>query len=466
MLLPKTNLFFYRAFIDTFVISLCLIIALFLSPPLYSVNIDSKALPFFLLLPVIWYFIANSLGLYDEFRAGHYSSELIILFKCIFWQIIIAVITIFFVKETEFSRLFVFYYALSLLLLLSIEKYIIRKTLQKLRKKGKNVRNLLIIGGGVVGKNYFKTINKNLHFGYMPIGFLDDKVLAEFDGLYLGNIDNLENILAEKNIDEVVVTLPNNANKRIDKIVSVCENHPVQVKIIPDYFKYYSPKYNVEMVGSFPIISIREDKINEFNSRFFKRIFDITFSLLLFILVFSWLFPIIGLVIKINSKGSVFFKQVRWRKNNRKFMMYKFRSMGIESTDIDENGKYRQATKDDSRITRIGSFLRKTNLDELPQFINVLKGDMSLVGPRPHPTTLNLESREYVNHYMARHRVKPGITGWAQVNGCRGETNGSNKMQKRVDYDCWYIENWSFLLDIQIIILTVWQMLKGDLNAY
>jgi len=170
--------------------------------------------------------------------------------------------------------------------------------------------------------------------------------------------------------------------------------------------------------------------------------------------------------IKLSSKGPVFFKQVRWGRDNIKFTAYKFRSMVTESKDVGRNGKYQQATKDDPRITSVGKFLRKTNLDELPQFINVLKGEMSIVGPRPHPEPLNLESKDHVKLYMLRHLVKPGITGWAQVNGLRGETKEIDLMQKRVEHDVWYIENWSFSTDIYIIFLTVWNMVKGDPNAY
>jgi putative colanic acid biosynthesis UDP-glucose lipid carrier transferase len=176
-------------------------------------------------------------------------------------------------------------------------------------------------------------------------------------------------------------------------------------------------------------------------------------------------FLIIAILIKLNSKGPVFFVQKRWGMNNVPFSTLKFRSMTTESSDVVE-GKYQQAQQGDARITKIGAFLRKSNLDELPQFINVLLGDMSVVGPRPHPGPLNEESKEVVTNYLQRHLVKPGITGWAQVNGARGETKKVSQMQKRVDYDIWYIENWSFALDIRIVLQTVWNMYKGDDHAF
>jgi putative colanic acid biosynthesis UDP-glucose lipid carrier transferase len=176
--------------------------------------------------------------------------------------------------------------------------------------------------------------------------------------------------------------------------------------------------------------------------------------------------PIISLLIKLGSKGSVFFKQERWGLNNKPIICYKFRTMVADNRDVDENGNYLQACKDDHRVTRIGKFLRKTSLDELPQFFNVLFGSMSVSGPRPHPVPLNLESKDSIENYLMRHWVKPGITGWAQTQGFRGETRNPYRMQKRVTADLWYIENWTFWLDLQIILQTLVNIVKGEENAY
>jgi len=326
---------------------------------------------------------------------------------------------------------------------------------------------MLIIGAGQVGLRFYNKIQSNPHFGYNVLGFLDDVTPKNLNGEYIGPISELENVLNEFKVDNVIVALPNYAMKKIEEVIKVCERYTTRVRIIPDYFRFVSDKYNISMFDNIPIISIREEKINEFHCRILKRTFDIIFSLLVILLIMSWLVPIISIIIKVTSKGPVFFKQERWGRDNKKFTILKFRSMVNDSKDVDENGNYKQATKNDPRITKIGKFLRKTNLDELPQFFNVLIGDMSVVGPRPHPIPLNIESKNVVEHYMLRHLVKPGLTGWAQVNGYRGETKNNIKlMQKRIDYDLWYIENWSFWLDIQIIIMTIWKMIKGDPNAY
>ena len=206
--------------------------------------------------------------------------------------------------------------------------------------------------------------------------------------------------------------------------------------------------------------------LDRWEIKLLKRSFDIVFSLVFFFTIGLILFPLISLLIKITSKGPVFFKQERWGLNNKLIICYKFRTMIQESKDVDEDGKYQQAQKDDPRITSIGRILRKTNLDEIPQFWNVLIGNMSVVGPRPHPTPLNKESMHTVDNYMLRHIVLPGITGWAQVNGCRGETKTVEEMQERVDFDLSYIHRWTFWLDCQIILQTIINLIRGDQNAY
>ncbi|MCH8326261.1 MAG: undecaprenyl-phosphate glucose phosphotransferase [Bacteroidetes bacterium] len=417
-------------------------------------------------LSVIWYLYSKSTNLYDDFRSRNFSHELIALIRNIFIQIICTIIILFLLKEERLSRYFVILFSTTSLILISTEKLILRRVLNYLRSKGRNIRSLIIIGAGEVGKNFYDSIFDNPHFGYRIIGFLDDKRKTFLNGKYLGKIDELDNVLSNERVDDVIIALPNYATDKLEEVVRTCENHTTRIKIIPDYFKFISSKYSISVFDRFPIISVREDKLNELHFRILKRAFDTAFTLLLFTFLFSWLWPLIALCIKISSPGPIFYIQERWGRDNKKIRTYKFRSMVKCSNNVDENGKFRQALKNDPRITKIGKILRKTNLDELPQFWNVLKGQMSIVGPRPHPTPLNLESKDKVHLYMLRHLVKPGITGWAQINGLRGETKDMSKMQKRIDYDIWYIENWTFMLDIQIIFMTIWKMLKGDPNAY
>jgi putative colanic acid biosynthesis UDP-glucose lipid carrier transferase len=421
---------------------------------------------FLLFLCLAWNIGARILGLYDEFRMRALRIELLALGKNIMLQTLFAVVILFVLKTQALSRFFILAFFVLLLISLALWKIFLSLLFAWLQKNGRNLCSILIVGAGEVGLRFRDTIMANSHFGYRVKGFIDEQPPADPGNLYLGKIDQLGQVLEREKIDEVIIALPNSAIKKIARVITVCENYPTRVRIIPDYFEFMSPRFGISCFGSFPLISIRANPLEELHWRLFKRCFDLLFTLLLFIGVFSWLWPLLALLIKISSPGPVFFKQERWGIKNRRIVCYKFRSMIKESQDVDENGHYRQATRDDQRITGLGSFLRRSNLDELPQFINVLKGEMSVVGPRPHPTPMNLEIKDSVHNYQLRHLVKPGISGWAQVNGFRGETTDPDLLYKRVEFDIWYIENWSIFIDIKIVWLSIWLMLKGDPKAY
>lgn len=466
MQIQRKSLYIIRATCDIFI----LMIAFYLSVIFVS---DDKFWVFkhnehylLAILALTWIYSSEVTELYDEFRSRYPSEELLIVIKNLIVQPIIAVVALFFIIEIDLNRSFVLVYASVLFVSILIEKYLIRKAIIAFRKRGRNSRNLLIIGAGEVGKNFYDTIIENPQFGYKMAGFIDDNDKLALNGLYLGKIKDLEKAIIHNNVKDVIVALPNYAAYKIEEIINICEKQTVRVKIIPDYFKFLSEKYRITQFGSFPLISVRNEQINELHSRLLKRLFDFVFTLLLSIIVLSWLIPLIALLVKLSSPGKAFFIQERWGKDNKKIRCYKFRSMRENTPEIDGSGKYLQAKKNDPRVTKIGRFLRKTNLDEIPQFFNVLKGEMSVVGPRPHPTPLNIESRDKIQHYMMRHIVKPGITGWAQINGLRGETSDSKLMQKRIEFDLWYIENWDLWLDIKIIIMTVWKMFSIDEKAY
>ncbi len=458
----RQTLYFLRFTVD----AACLFLAFFFSIQFLeespSRELSMGEALFFMLLVFVWIISVRVTGLYNEFRSRNFSYELISIFKNISIQIIGAVFILFVLRDIALPRKFILLYALYLLAFLSVERFVIRRALNIIRSRGRNLRNLLIIGAGEVGRNFHQTILENPHFGYRVVGFLDDQPQSALNGQFLGSIEDLQNVLEKTPVDDVIVALPTYATERIDDVIKICENHTRRVRIIPDYFRFVSDKFEITMFGRFPLISVRRIKLDELHWYITKRIFDFFFSLFVLVFVLSWLVPIIAIAIKLSSKGNVFFRQERWGRSNKKIPCLKFRSMITESADLDETGRYQQATKDDPRITKIGRFLRKTNLDEIPQFWNVFLGQMSIVGPRPHPTPLNLESKDVIENYMLRHLVKPGISGWAQVNGYRGETKESALMQKRIDHDIWYIENWSFWLDLQIIFLTVWQMIKYD----
>jgi putative colanic acid biosynthesis UDP-glucose lipid carrier transferase len=282
---------------------------------------------------------------------------------------------------------------------------------------------------------------------------------------YLGKISELEKVLISLNVDEVMISLPKNKIDEIEYVNEICESKGLRVTYLSSEFNLYDVgAIKITNYAGFPLVMIRYYPLDERENRFFKRIFDILFSLSFLIFIFSWAFPLIAIAVKLSSKGPIFFKQSRWGINNKKIICYKFRTMYV---DYSNNGiNFIQVTKNDPRVTPVGRFLRRTSFDEFPQFFHVLIGSMSIVGPRPHAIKQNLESRDIIKNYMLRHLVKPGITGWAQVNGSRGEIKDNSDMQKRINFDLWYIENWNLWLDLQIILQTTINLIKGDENAY
>ncbi|RPD51029.1 undecaprenyl-phosphate glucose phosphotransferase [Paracnuella aquatica] len=415
-----------------------------------------------------WFVSARTMGLYVDFRSRAFSVELVAFIKAtLLYTLITSFILLQFLQQYPFHRKELLWISCIVFFVFPLQKLVIRLTLKKLNNTEQNVRKVLIVGAGDAGQDFYKQCIKNRHFGYKLTGFVDEEAQPTLNGKYLGKTTELDKVLAKHELDDIVVALPAGEESQIERIVSIGEKEGKRIRIIPSYQRYNSGRMHVEQVGvNMPIITLRSLPLDVIDNKIVKRIFDVVFSLLVIVCVFPWLLPIIAIAIKLSSKGPVFFRQERWGLNNKVITCLKFRSMQSCSRDLDEQGNYLQACKNDPRVTRVGAFLRKTNLDELPQFFNVLLGSMSVVGPRPHPVPLNMASKNSVNRYMMRHWVKPGITGWAQVNGFRGETRVPYLMEKRVEHDVWYIENWTFWLDLQIVVQTLTNMIKGEKNAF
>jgi len=299
---------------------------------------------------------------------------------------------------------------------------------------------------------------------YIFKGFFDDDIskyaaLGKSD--FIGNMKNCLDYVEQNRIEEIYSTILPDQSQQVEALVLAAEQKCVRVKFVPDFSRQLDERFYISFVEDFPIITLRKEPLDQINNRFKKRIFDIFFSSLVIILILSWLTPILALLIKLESRGPVFFKQKRSGRDNEPFWCLKFRSM-----HVDNNNEQLQAKKDDPRITRVGAFIRKTSLDEMPQFFNVFMGNMSVAGPRPHMLAHTKQYSTVIDKYMVRHLLKPGITGWAQVNGYRGETESPELMQKRVEHDLWYMENWSLMLDVKIVFLTIINMVKGEKNAY
>lgn len=323
-------------------------------------------------------------------------------------------------------------------------------------------KDVVIVGGGPVGRDIKTHLEKNRHLGCRVVGYFDDNsALKIHDSPYLGQVEQCIDYVKQHGIREIYCALPDRAIHKIDVLMRAADREMIRFKLVPDVKDYFKKNVMVQLFGHLPVLSPRAEPLENKVNQIIKRIFDICFSMVVIVFVMSWLIPLMALLIKLDSKGPVFFKQQRSGKNNQLFYCLKFRSMRLNG-----ESDTKQATKNDSRVTKIGAFMRKSSIDEMPQFFNVLIGNMSVVGPRPHPLFLSQEYAEIIDEYMVRHLVLPGITGWAQVNGLRGETKQDGAMKERVKADIWYLENWSLLLDLKIVFLTFWQLIVGQENAF
>jgi Undecaprenyl-phosphate glucose phosphotransferase len=406
--------------------------------------------------------IGYALAFYMPKRRKRFSAE---LFKVLQVQMMtfLALLSIFFIlKVVDISRAYLAMFLICSIFLISVYRLFIKIVLRWVREKGYNKQFIVIVGAGSLGKRFYKNLQHYPELGYEVIGFLDD-LLTEHDVDYanypeiLGRIEALSHILNQKHVDEVIIALPLNAHERFEGIVDTCEKAGVKALIIPDYFDYLPARPYFENFADMPLINVRDIPLDELRNRIAKRGFDIIFSIFS-IIITSPILLLIAIGIKLTSPGPVIFAQERVGLRRKTFRMYKFRSMQVQP---DKKSDQTWTIENDPRRTRFGSFLRKTSLDELPQFFNVLLGHMSVVGPRPErPYFVDL-FKENVPKYMVKHHIRPGITGWAQSNGYRGDTS----IVDRIKLDIFYIENWTLLFDIKIIWKTVYNGLL-DRNAY
>jgi putative colanic acid biosynthesis UDP-glucose lipid carrier transferase len=433
----------------------------------YNIDLQYFSYPFFFLSIVLWFVMSVFSKIYFEKRSNKFAEEMVqMIYHSILFIVSLSSVLFFLNLNHKFPSKFVLVFANILTFLAILSKYAIRKKIHAYLNKGIFYDHVLLIGSTKAAEEFIDAVKKYYYYGYKCIGYIDDQDQLKKECAYLGNLNDLHTILRTKEIDEVFIALPTGENEKIQNCIAICDGLNIKVRILPNLSEFTSSSVYINNIGLLPVVNVGDLPLDKRENRLLKRSFDIIFSLLFFILLGSFIFPLLAIIIKLSSKGPIFFKQERWGLNNKRITCYKFRSMYKESSEIDEEGNFQQAFKDDPRITLIGKILRKTNMDELPQFWNVLIGNMSVVGPRPHPTQLNIQSMELVDNYMLRHMVIPGITGLAQVNGCRGETRTTEDMQKRVNFDLYYIQRWNFWLDLQIIIQTVINIFRGDQNAY
>jgi putative colanic acid biosynthesis UDP-glucose lipid carrier transferase len=403
----------------------------------------------------------NSLTFFNSFIESSLKNYLI-------WASLILTY-LFLPRKVELSQAMVFTSIGIFLLGISFNRLLYLGIREWLRRNIRLHRKILILGYNSIAEKLASFLEME-GFDIKVAGFVDDKSRAEKPlgslselpkyPIYTG-IDEVLSLCKKLQVAEVFSTIMPENNAKVYKLWKKSDKELIRFRFVPDLTTFVDKPVHVDHLRDMFILSIRREPLEAIFNRFLKRTFDIVVSFLVIVFILSWLFPILGLLIYLESPGPIVFVQQRSGKNNKPFGCYKFRSM-----TMNKETEAQQATKNDKRVTRVGKFIRKTSLDEFPQFINVFKGEMSIVGPRPHMLKHTEDFSNLEEQYMVRQFLKPGITGWAQVNGYRGEIKELVHIKKRVEYDLWYLENWSLWLDIRIMFLTVFNALKGEENAY
>ncbi len=409
-----------------------------------------------LLLVPLYLFVYYFCHLYTPKRSKRSWSDVFNLFVANTFGLAFFAAYLYMIKEFNISRGYIWlFFALNIVLGLAF-RVVLSHILKAARRRGYNLKHVLLVGYGHAAESYIDRIFANPQWGYYIHGILDDNI--EVGTMYkhipvIGTITHLHAFLAKMNLDEIAITLSVKEYEKLETIVGICEKSGVHTKFVPDYYSFIPTTPYTEDLYGLPVINIRNVPLSNTYNRIIKRLVDIAGAIAALIIAAIPML-LVALIIKITSPGPVIFSQVRIGKHNKKFKMYKFRSMEIQSENEEKKA---WTTKHDPRVTGIGKFIRKTSIDELPQLFNVLKGDMSLVGPRPERPFFVDKFKEEIPRYMIKHQVSPGLTGWAQINGYRGDTS----IRKRIDHDLYYIENWTLGLDIKILFLTVF---KGFIN--
>ena len=452
--------------IDVLVIALALVCSFYLRfhttlfGPIGK-HLGGQSYLLFLLLAVIpvYLILYFAFGLYKPRRTyKNIFSEATDIIKVNIVAFIVLVSILFIIHQPNFSRIMLFLLAIFGALFGIIERVIIRSVLRNIRINNRNLKHILIVGDNDLAYTFARKIKENPYLGFVVSGFLGrkERVGTKIEGSkIIGSFSDLDKILNKNRYDRVVLAIPLKYYDKIDELVESCEKVGIKAEIIPDYIRYFPAQPSIDMIEDIPIINIRYVPLDDDFNKFLKYTSDLIIAIIAIILT-SPIMIITAIAIKLTSRGPIIFKQERMGYKGKNFMMYKFRSMKVQKPSEEKSG---WTTKDDPRKTRVGEFIRRTSIDELPQFFNVLKGDMSVVGPRPERPFFVEQFRKSIPKYMVKHQVKPGLTGWAQIHGCRGDTS----ITKRIEYDIEYVENWHMGLDLGIMIKTA---LRKNTNAY
>lgn len=411
---------------------------------------------------LLWIIISLALGLYSE-QAIHafdlFSQKTAQVY--FLWLVLIAMI-IAYVSGIETMTEQMIYFSLFAFLGISANRFFHLGIKKYLSLQHDMVNRVLILGYNETAKKLAKYLEED-GLNTQVMGFVENEENMHELTTYpvYANIDNAVNVAKQLNVHEIFSTITPEQNNIIYRLISDSEDQCMRFKVVPSLSSHVNRSVVVDFIKDLPVLSMRSDPLEDVGNRMKKRIFDVIISGLVILFILSWMIPLVGILILLDSRGPVFFSQLRTGLTDNPFYCYKFRTMRVNN-----ESEAKQATKNDTRVTRLGAFLRKTSIDEFPQFFNVFRGEMSLVGPRPHMLKHTSEFAKIVDHYMIRQLLKPGITGWAQVHGLRGEISDPIQIKQRVACDVWYLENWSIWLDVKIMVLTFLRIFSGDKNAY
>lgn len=390
-------------------------------------------------------------GLYASYRAVRFHRETQTLFLATILDMLILITALFVFRLNEMSRWLLVFYCGIVYCVLVCKRAALRLTLRHYRRLGYNQKHVLVVGDGEMAAAYVRRVREDRDLGFLVDGYVASRTRLP-NVRRLGGYDQLEEILTERNPDEVIVAMAPEEYALTGKVINICEKTGTKISLVPFYAKYMPSNPQVDNINGLPMINLRRIPLDNMANAFIKRAMDVVGALVLIVLT-SPLMLIAAVGVKLSSPGPVLFKQERVGRNKKPFYMYKFRSMRVNASE-----KTGWSRNEDPRKTPFGSFIRKFSIDELPQFFNVLKGDMSLVGPRPEVPFYVEQFKEEIPRYMVKHQVRPGITGWAQVNGYRGDTS----IKKRIEYDIYYIENWNVFFDLKILLMTLTRSMNSE----
>jgi putative colanic acid biosynthesis UDP-glucose lipid carrier transferase len=417
----------------------------------------------------LWFF-SNAAWVAASWATSIYQDSYIYSFEkfsrrtmtAFLYLLALEMVYLFFNKDAQISRLFLISILSSFAISLLINRFLHLALQQFFQSKDHIVRKVMIIGYNERAKKLAAYLEQE-PIKTEIVGFCEEEENVNELSIYpiVGAIGDAIKASKEREVTEIFSTIAPEQQSGIYKLINEADQACIRFRIVPDFNHFIRKPVHLDYLKDIPVLSLRKEPLDDVGNRIKKRLYDLMISSLVTIFILSWLIPIVGLLIWLDSRGPIFFIQQRSGKNGKTFNCIKFRSM-----KVNRESNEKQATKNDKRITWLGRFLRKSNLDEMPQFINVLMSDMSIVGPRPHMLKHTDDYSKLLNRYMVRHFLKPGITGWAQIHGYRGEIKHMQDINNRVEYDLWYLENWSVWLDTRILLMTAFNMAKGEKNAY